>query len=216
MFDPARPRPAIIPGVILAALLVGMLLPAPCQAAALQVKKGDPLWEVAETYKASLLTVQKINRLQGFLLIPGQLLFVSEPKPGTPSRKEQAVDSSRGAVNDLIASARRFLGRPYCYGGNGPSSFDCSGFVQYVYSCYGIGLPRIASDQAGSGTKVTTLARGDLVFFSDRMNGYITHVGIYTGNNSFIHASNSLGVTITSLEEPWYKQRFVSACRILQ
>jgi cell wall-associated NlpC family hydrolase len=123
------------------------------------------------------------------------------------------AEVSRGASSDLIGIARRFLGTPYCYGANGTASFDCSGYVRYVYACRGIKLPRVASDQALAGRRVSSLAPGDLVFFSDRRDGYITHVGIYIGNNSFIHASFQ-GVTITSLDDSWYKSHYVMACRV--
>lgn len=134
----------------------------------------------------------------------------------TASAQSGTQNASRGTVSDVISIAKRFLGKPYQYGASGPSSFDCSGFVRYVYSLYGVvDLPRVASDQARAGQKVSPSVPGDLVFFSDRKDGYITHVGIYVGNNSFIHASSFRGVTITSLDEAWYKSRYVSACRIL-
>jgi cell wall-associated NlpC family hydrolase len=129
--------------------------------------------------------------------------------PGTQGLPE----ASRGVSSDLIGIARRFLGTPYCYGANGTASFDCSGYVRYVYSRLGISLPRVASDQALAGRRVSSPAPGDLVFFSDRRDGYITHVGIYIGNNSFIHASFQ-GVTITSLDDPWYKSHYVMACSV--
>ena len=122
-------------------------------------------------------------------------------------------EAARGVSSDLISIARRFLGTPYRYGANGTASFDCSGYVRYVYSRYGISLPRVASDQARAGRRVSSPAPGDLVFFSDRRNGYITHVGIYIGNNNFIHAGYQ-GVTITSLDDPWYKEHYVMACRV--
>jgi len=133
----------------------------------------------------------------------------------TASTQSGTQNASRGAISDIISIAKRFLGRPYSYGANGPSSFDCSGFVRYIYSLYGVDLPRVASDQARAGQKVSPSVPGDLVFFSDRKDGYITHVGIYVGNNSFIHAASFQGVTITSLDDSWYKARYVGACRIL-
>lgn len=132
----------------------------------------------------------------------------------TSSMQSGTQNASRGTISDIISIAKRFLGKPYKYGANGPSSFDCSGFVRYVYSLCGVDLPRVASDQARAGQKVSPSVPGDLVFFSDRKDGYITHVGIYAGNNSFVHASFQ-GVTITSLDDLWYKSRYVGACRIL-
>lgn len=122
-------------------------------------------------------------------------------------------DVSRGVSSGVIDIARRYLGRPYVYGADGPSSFDCSGFVRYVYARCGVDLPRVASEQAQTGKRVSSPAPDDLVFFSDRRNGYITHVGIYLGNNSFINANNG-GVTITSLDDPWYRARYVMACKV--
>jgi cell wall-associated NlpC family hydrolase len=121
-------------------------------------------------------------------------------------------EATRGS-SDLIGIARRFLGTPYSYGANGPDSFDCSGYVRYVFAHRGISLPRVASDQARAGRRVSTPAPGDLVFFSAGRDGYITHVGIYIGNNSFIQASFQ-GVTITSLDDPWYKEHYVMAARV--
>jgi cell wall-associated NlpC family hydrolase len=124
-------------------------------------------------------------------------------------------EATRGASVELIGIARRFLGTPYRYGAAGTASFDCSGFVRYVYACYGISLPRVASDQARVGMQVLSLAPGDLVFFSGSEDGGITHVGIYAGNNSFIHASFQ-GVTVTSLDDPWYREHYVTARRVIQ
>ncbi len=133
----------------------------------------------------------------------------------TASGQSGTQNASRGLTADIISIAKRFLGKPYSYGANGPSSFDCSGFVRYVYSLWGVNLPRVANDQARAGQKVSPSVPGDLVFFSDRKDGYITHVGIYVGNNSFIHAASFKGVTITSLDDSWYKSRYVGARRIL-
>mgnify|MGYP001115691840 FL=1 len=84
-------------------------------------------------------------------------------------------------------------------------------FVQYVYGLHGIKLPRVAADQAKAGTKVDTPAVGDLVFFAE--NGSVVHVGIYAGNNTFIHANRKQGVIFTSLNQQWYKERYIGAYR---
>ena len=89
--------------------------------------------------------------------------------------------------------ATKFIGIPYVYGGSTPSGFDCSGFVKYVYANFGINLPRVSYSQMNVGTPVTRdqLLPGDLVFF--RSGG---HVGIYMGNNKYIHAPQT-GRTIS-------------------
>ncbi|GLC29700.1 S8 family serine peptidase [Clostridium omnivorum] len=88
----------------------------------------------------------------------------------------------------VVAYASNYLGTPYLWGGTTPSGFDDSGFVQYVYANFNINLPRTVYDQVNYGTEVlkTDLQPGDLVFFGT--SGNPVHVGIYTGNNSFIHS----------------------------
>ena len=122
------------------------------------------------------------------------------------------ADASRGLVPGIISAAERFLGRPYRYGASGPYSFDCSGFTRYVFSLLGVNLPRDANDQAHVGVKVSTPAPGDLVFFGS--NGYMEHVGIYIGNNSFISAANYWsGVTVSSLGD--FRPRYAEARRVI-
>jgi cell wall-associated NlpC family hydrolase len=100
---------------------------------------------------------------------------------------------SRGAApmsdNAIIAYATNFLGTPYLWGGTSPSTgFDCSGFTRYVYAHFGIPLGRTTKDQIHDGTPVSKdqLQTGDLVFFGD--NGVPHHMGIYIGNNTYIHS----------------------------
>lgn len=127
-------------------------------------------------------------------------------------------------LEDLVAFARSFEGYPYVYGGNGPSSFDCSGFVLYVYKHFGYSFSRGAQEQYNDGKHVTMdeLVPGDLVFFSgyssfDKSNfRNITHVGLYLGDGYFIHASNpTRGVVIDSLRSGYYYNQFFGACRIV-
>jgi cell wall-associated NlpC family hydrolase len=111
-----------------------------------------------------------------------------------------------------VAYAKQFLGCKYVYGGTSPSGFDCSGFTQYVYKHFGISLNRTAAAQYSNGTSVTNLQAGDLVMFG---TSGINHVGIYIGENSFIHAANTnSGVTIDSLSSSYYKANYVGARRI--
>ena len=126
---------------------------------------------------------------------------------------QTTADASRGLAPGVISAAERFLGRPYCYGASGPYSFDCSGFTRYVFALFGIHLPRVADAQAQLGERVASPAPGDLVFFGS--GGYMDHVGIYIGNNSFISAANYWsGVTISSLSDFW--PRYVEARRIVE
>ena len=98
-----------------------------------------------------------------------------------PSRGSASVSSSA-----IVAYASNFIGTPYAWGGNGPSTFDCSGFTSYVFRHFGVSLPRTAAGQQGTGASVAKadLQPGDLVFFGSPAH----HVGIYVGNGCYIHA----------------------------
>ena len=98
---------------------------------------------------------------------------------------------------------------------NSTTGFDCSGFVQYVFTQNGITLPRVSLDQSTVGTSInfTNLQAGDLIFFSMENNGIVDHVGIYIGNGQFINASSSLGVTIYPIGPYWESVEF-SARRV--
>jgi peptidoglycan DL-endopeptidase CwlO len=98
-----------------------------------------------------------------------------------PSRGAAEISSSA-----VVAYASNFIGTPYAWGGNGPDTFDCSGFTSYVFRHFGISLPRTASGQQGVGVSVSKsdLQPGDLVFFGSPAH----HVGIYVGNGCYIHS----------------------------
>lgn len=116
----------------------------------------------------------------------------------------------------IIKEAKRYMGVPYVWGGTTPKGFDCSGFIQYVWQRNGVSIPRTADIQYLTGKKVSrwSLQPGDLVFFTTYEPG-ASHNGIYMGNNQFIHASSSRGVTISDLNEDYWKIRYYGACRAL-
>ncbi|MDI6727731.1 MAG: NlpC/P60 family protein [Thermodesulfovibrionales bacterium] len=127
-------------------------------------------------------------------------------------------DLSKMSIKErLILFAKKMLHLPYQFGGNGSFGLDCSAYVQKVYSITGIELPRSAREQFKIGEAIDKeeLAIGDLVFFRTYAS-FPSHVGIYLGNNLFIHASTrSRRVTIDSLEEPYYVKRFIGAKRLI-
>jgi len=120
-------------------------------------------------------------------------------------------------ARSLLESVDEWYGVRYRTGGNTKSGVDCSGFSVAVYAAvYGITLPRVSREQYRTSRKISTteLQEGDLVFFDTRGSGSVTHVGVYLGNNKFIHASVSRGVMVSGLFEPYYLKRFVGAGRI--
>ncbi|AHF07122.1 C40 family peptidase [Desulfitobacterium metallireducens] len=134
---------------------------------------------------------------------------------GTVSEKSSGPSSSQKATA-IIATAKKYIGIKYVWGGTTPSGFDCSGFTQYVFAQHGITLPRVSRDQynTGRGVSLNSLQPGDLIFFSLDEDKVIDHVGIYTGNGQFINASSSKGVTIYSLGSYW-NSHFIGATRVL-
>ena len=124
--------------------------------------------------------------------------------------------------DEVLETAKEYLGVPYVWAANGPSAFDCSGFTKYIYqkTC-GITIPRYSGHQANVGIKVSydELQKGDLVFFDTAkgFHGKVNHVGIYIGDNKFIHASSARKqVMITSFtQKKFYKNRFLHGRRIL-
>ena len=126
-------------------------------------------------------------------------------------------ETSKG--QEIVEYAKQYLGYRYVPGGGTPSTgFDCSGFTSYVYKHFGISLSRTSKDQAKNGTAVekNNLQLGDILIFNNTANTAIGHVGIYIGDNNFIHASNpSEGVKITSLSSSYYKSRYVGARRVI-
>lgn len=114
-------------------------------------------------------------------------------------------------------TAYLLTGIPYQWGGSSPSGFDCSGFTHYVFLKNGIVIPRTAADQfeAGKWINLNQLQTGDLVFFTTYKAGP-SHVGIYVGNNKFIHASSGAGkITVSDMNNSYYSQRYLGARRVI-
>lgn len=134
----------------------------------------------------------------------------------TSSSNSVPVSSSGVTGNDIVEYAKQFLGCRYVYGAAGPSSFDCSGLTMYVYKHFGYSLSHSSKVQATQGKPVTgELQPGDILVFTNG-GSTVGHVGIYIGNDKFIHASDSsTGVIISNLSDRWNKSKYVGARRIL-
>ena len=147
--------------------------------------------------------------------------FGSAAQESAPAKQEDP----RKVADAIIKEAGRHLGKPYVYGGNGPQSFDCTGFTCFVFRKYGYELSRTSSDQARDGREVKggidKYQKGDIIIFGGRAAKKTPgHVGIFIAADSlnksftFIHASSS-GVTISHIDEPYFAQRFIGVRRIL-
>ncbi|MBL7743870.1 MAG: C40 family peptidase [Chitinophagaceae bacterium] len=116
---------------------------------------------------------------------------------------------------ELIKSIDYWYGTRYQMGGTSKSGIDCSAFVQAVYlSAFAMAIPRTAFEQFRITNRISAveMKEGDLVFFNT--TGGVSHVGIYLGNNKFVHASSSKGVTISDLFETYYLKRFLGVGRV--
>lgn len=174
------------------------------------------LSSVCYTYAAQANEIEPIEEEQAFIDISVQ--EENHEATETIDSVETIVNEEPSLSEKILETANKLKGVKYQYAGNSPSTgFDCSGFTTYVFGEHGISLPRSSSDMYAQGKEVkrTELAPGDLVFFNTSGNK-ISHVGIYVGDNQFIHSSTSDGVIITDLNDPYYwSKRYVGAKRIL-
>ena len=120
----------------------------------------------------------------------------------------------------LMSRANSLRGTPYRYGTSGGGTFDCSGFTSAMYRKVGVKLPRTAAEQFGVGLHIakSSLSKGDLVFFRNTAGRRgISHVGIYSGNGMFIHASSrGHAVRIDTLNSGYYSSHFAGGRRLIR
>lgn len=159
------------------------------------------------------------GRVKG--LIPSLLavlcmLFLFSCTP--PGSRREGGRIFAGSGEDIVRTARQYLGVPYVHGGADPSGFDCSGYVMYVYRENGISLPRSTTAQYGGGRSISLddAGPGDLLFF--RTSGFhVSHVAIHTGGGRFIHApSAGKSISFSSLDNPYWRRRFAGAVTYLR
>ncbi len=160
----------------------------------LRQKKIDAYYFVFKTglYKVrfgNFPTAQEARKRAEELVHSGviQEFYIVNPDQYSINRKEGEADSVR---REIVRTARSFIGVPYLWGGNTQDGLDCSGFTMAVYRLNGLNLPRSSREQFETGRFVSKaeLREGDLVFFSMAQDGKVSHVGVYIGEDEFIHA----------------------------
>jgi peptidoglycan endopeptidase LytE len=197
------------------------------------VRNGDDVWKIAKKFGMDPDDLMELNELESSSLTAGQKLYLEqEADPVTAGDNGDVVRNveeeikkvseseefaERTMQDKLIVFARKLINIPYKFGGNSIFGIDCSAYVKKVYGFLGIDLPRTAREQFKTGETVdrADLTIGDLVFFRTYAS-FPSHVGIYLGNNLFIHASSKgKKVTINSLDTPYYLRRFIGGKRLL-
>lgn len=184
-----------------------------------RVVAGDTLSHIAHQHGLTVTQIQTWNSLTSSLIRAGQALKIENrttvPIPDATQVSspvtQPVAPSSSPKINNLINFAHTFKGVPYVWGGSSPNGFDCSGFIYYVFNkSAGTSLPRtnVVGLDARS-YEVSSPQIGDLVFFSNTYKKGVSHVGIYIGNNSFIHAGGDK-VQVTSLNNSYWKKHFDS------
>jgi cell wall-associated NlpC family hydrolase len=202
-----------------------------------KVKKGDTLLSLSKKYPISVSELKEINNLRSTKIRIGQKVLLKRSGAKTYTVKqgdniwkiarrfnieeetEGVLESEEYSLEEKVTLlAKKLLNIPYSFGGSSIHGIDCSAFVKKVYGMVEINLPRSAREQFSKGTSVDKeeLSVGDLVFFRTYAS-FPSHVGIYLGNNLFIHASSKdKKVTIDSLETPYYMKRFIGGKKIIE
>jgi len=141
-------------------------------------------------------------------------------QPSTPqiaSLSATSREKSFTHMRDFFSDVSQYFGTRYRSGGQTPAGFDCSGFVRFMFDkVFNMSLPRSSKEMSALGLQVSKndLRPGDLVFFHSR-NKRINHVGIFIGNDTFVHSSLTKGITEDQLKHQYYEKRFAGAVRLL-
>ncbi|ADU29178.1 LysM peptidoglycan-binding domain-containing protein [Evansella cellulosilytica] len=176
------------------------------------VRAGDSLWKIATDHNLTVNQLRQFNNLSSDVIRVGQVLrLTSSSNTNNTSTNNTTSQVQQGFnVEALIEEARKHIGVPYVWGGSTTRGFDCSGYLQYVFNTQGISIPRTVATIWNATTPVSTPRVGDIVFFETYTSGP-SHAGIFIGNNQFIHAGSSTGVTITSMNNSYWSQRYLGA-----
>ena len=155
-----------------------------------------------------MIAQAELKNVALFVALTALAACASDPAP-----QRADAEASPGQRAALAALAQ--VGVPYRYGGQSPSGFDCSGLVHYAYLEAGVSAPRTTRQlwSAAKTIEQDELEPGDLLFF--RIDGKMSHVGMYLGERQFVHAPQSgRSVSVASLDLPFYRQALIRTARI--
>jgi len=192
------------------------------------VAKGDTLSKIAKLYNVTIKDIMDWNKLERDTIFVGQVLKLSSAAvipdgdtihnnvtsgTGTPSKvtaKDPTVNG-QAIYNKTVEVANTLVGTPYLYGGNTPVGLDCSGFIFYAFNQGGLKIGRASSEGYfyGNTTHVENPVPGDLVFFENTYKEGISHMGIYLGDNKFIHAGTD-GVEVSDVTYSYWSSKLVA------
>ncbi|AUS85378.1 peptidoglycan endopeptidase [Lysinibacillus sp. YS11] len=192
------------------------------------VAKGDTLSKIAKLYNVTIKDIMDWNKLEKDTIFVGQVLKLSSTAvipggdtihnnvtsgTGTPSKVTAKDPTANGQAiyNKTVEVANTLVGTPYLYGGNTPVGLDCSGFIFYAFNQGGLKIGRASSEGYfyGNTTHVENPVPGDLVFFENTYKEGISHMGIYLGDNKFIHAGTD-GVEVSDVTYSYWSSKLVA------
>jgi LysM repeat protein len=181
---------------------------APEQTTEYTVKSGDTLGKISLQYNMTVQKLKDLNGLTSDMIYVGQKLKVSGSAAVVNPPAETSGPTGDFA-SDFINAAKSVMGVPYVWAGSTINGFDCSGFIYYAANKAGYKIGRYSAAGYYSRTYYVDQPKpGDIVFFENTYKEGITHLGIYLGNNEFIHADEKRGISIANLNNSYYKAHF--------